>query len=64
MNGKASGHDTGVPADSIDGYAKAHGISREEAAKRMRAQLVPSGDSNAEKASYTATATMPEGKNQ
>jgi hypothetical protein len=37
-------HDYGAPADSLDGYAKSHGISREEAAKRMRAELVPPGD--------------------
>jgi hypothetical protein len=39
--GKNSQKSVGVPENSIDGYAKAHGISREEAAKRMREKLVP-----------------------
>jgi hypothetical protein len=38
--GEKNGHQYAVPANSIDGYAKAHGVSREEAAKRMRDQLV------------------------
>jgi hypothetical protein len=46
---KAKGDDHGIPANSVDGYAKAHGISREEAAKRMRAEFVPPGDPNTEK---------------
>ncbi|MCC6125864.1 MAG: hypothetical protein IT426_12930 [Pirellulales bacterium] len=44
-----NGREYGAPANSIDGYAKAHGISRAEAAKRMRENLVPPGDSPAEK---------------
>ena len=57
----ANGHEYGVPADSIDGYAKTHGISREEAAKRMRASLVPPGDSHADKTpAETVAGTSPE----
>jgi hypothetical protein len=35
-----------APSNSIDGYAKAHGVSRAEAVKRMREELVPPGDSH------------------
>jgi len=48
MGRDANGHDFAVPTNSIDGYAKEHGISREEAAKRMRAELVPPSDSHAD----------------
>jgi hypothetical protein len=41
----AKGHEHGVPANSVDGYAKAHGVSREEAVRRMRDKLVPPSDS-------------------
>jgi hypothetical protein len=37
----SKGNEYGVPANSIDGYAKSHGVSREEAVSRMRADLVP-----------------------
>jgi hypothetical protein len=34
-------HDRSIPPNSIDGYAKAHGITRAEAAKRMREKMAP-----------------------
>jgi hypothetical protein len=55
---------SGMPANSIDGYAKEHGISRAEAAKRMRAQLVPPGDSNAEKSPIVANTANSETQNK
>lgn len=51
-----NGREHGVPANSIDGYAKAHGISRAEAAKRMRENLVPPGDSPADKSPVESSA--------
>jgi hypothetical protein len=48
MGKDSKGREYGVPANTIDGYAKAHGISREEAAKRMRAELVQPSDSHAD----------------
>jgi hypothetical protein len=60
----ARGHEYAVPADSIDGYAKAHGCSRAEAAKRMRAEFVPPSDSHVENVSATTTATKQEIVNQ
>jgi hypothetical protein len=52
----SKGNAYAVPANSVDGYAKAHGISRQEAAKRMREQFVPADDSQiAEKATETTT---------
>ena len=60
----ANGHEYGVPADSIDGYAKAHGISREEAAKRMRAELVPPSNSNADMAPTETTAASSQHTNK
>jgi hypothetical protein len=53
----AYGRDAGTAANSIDGYAKAHGISRAEAAKRMRAEFVPPTESNANNAPAATTAT-------
>lgn len=40
-----NGYGAATSDNTIDGYAQSHGISREEAAKRMRAQLVPPSDS-------------------
>ncbi len=56
MGKDANGHEYGVPANSIDGYAKAHGISRSEAAKRMRDELVPPSDPHVE--GHAAIATV------
>jgi hypothetical protein len=55
-----NGREYGVPANSIDGYAKAHGVSRAEAAKRMRENLVPPGDPPADKSPVElSSATSP-----
>jgi hypothetical protein len=58
------GHEYGVPDNSIDGYAKSHGISRAEAAKRMRADLVPPGDSKTAPNTAETTAATLEPKNK
>jgi hypothetical protein len=65
LNSKSAyGHDTGTPTNSIDGYAKAHGISRAEAAKRMRSDLVPPSDSNVDKSPAATTAASTESQNR
>jgi hypothetical protein len=56
----ARGHEYAVPANSIDGYAKAHGISRAEAAKRMRAEFVATSDAQAAKTPVETTEATPE----
>jgi hypothetical protein len=61
---QGSGGYAGTPANSIDGYAKEHGISREEAAKRMRAQLVPPGESNAERSPIATSTANSETQNK
>jgi hypothetical protein len=58
------GHGSGTPANSIDGYAKAHGISRAEAAKRMRSDLVPPSDSNVDNSPTATTAASAESQNR
>lgn len=54
----------GMPSNSIDGYAKEHGISRAEAAKRMRAQLVPPGEVNAERSPVNTSTVNSETQNK
>ncbi len=60
MGTDSHGHAYGVPSNSIDGYAKAHGISRAEAAKRMRQELVPPNDSHANDPPAQTVSAMPE----
>jgi hypothetical protein len=54
----SSGGEWGA-ANSIDGYAKAHGISRAEAAKRMRDELVSPASSVPSQGAPEAVARMP-----
>jgi hypothetical protein len=56
---RSSGGEWGA-ANSIDGYAKAHGISRAEAAKRMRDELVSPSSSVPSQGSPETVARTPD----
>jgi hypothetical protein len=60
----ANGHEYAVPANSIDGYAKERGISRAEAAKRMRAEFVPPSSESVENTPEETAAVMQKDINQ
>jgi hypothetical protein len=58
------GNEHGVPSNSIDGYAKAHGVTRAEAAKRMREEMAPPSPYGAPQPSAEMTATTSENVNK
>jgi hypothetical protein len=58
--------DTGAwgETNTIDGYAKVHGITRQEAAKRMREQMVPPPAFDSHQPSAETAAATPETVNK